>query len=143
MFQPAWSPLPPFPTGYRLALLSSLLPNSLTARCLEKSSEGWAPGGSTRPYTCHLVPKIHSVRNRQPAVFGDDRWARRRRARHCGRSYRPPMVCLCLCSQTWRPRTAHGPLVLRFSRSLSRFETQDIKTQPQINHYVPAKRTVG
>ena len=26
-------------------------------------------------------------------------------------------------------------LVLRFARSLSRFETQDIKTQPQINHY--------
>ena len=42
-----------------------------------------APLTSTRPYTCHLVPKIHSVRNRQrlrPAVFGDDRWARRRRA---------------------------------------------------------------
>ena len=40
------SSLCPFTTGYRLALLSSLLPNSLTARCLEKSSEGWAPGGT-------------------------------------------------------------------------------------------------
>mgnify|MGYP006198934117 CR=1 FL=1 len=27
-------------------------------------------------------------------------------------------------------------VLLRFSRSLSRFETQDIKTQPQINHYL-------
>ena len=43
-----------------------------------------------------------------------------------------------LSSQTYRP--GQQPLVLRFSRSLSRFETQDIKTQPQINHYVPAKR---
>ena len=27
-------------------------------------------------------------------------------------------------------------IVLRLSRSLSRFETQDIKTQPQFNHYL-------
>ena len=34
--------------------------------------------------------------------------------------------------------TAFGWL-LRLSRSLSQFETQDIKTQPQFNHYIQRK----
>ena len=37
--------------------------------------------------------------------------------------------------------TAFGWL-LRLSRSLSQFETQDIKTQPQFNHYIQGAESV-
>ena len=48
-------------------------------------------------------------------------------------------------SGVWRLiAAAHGLVssfgwLLRLSRSLSQFETQDIKTQPQFNHYIQRK----
>ena len=39
-------------------------------------------------------------------------------------------------NETWGEIHKMEKLVLWISRSLSRFETQDIKTQPQINHYL-------